>query len=157
MKIRFGTRLLISLALLGFLSTACQNNKDEAATVTFTQVYTQTLSGTFCKNCHIPGGSAWTNGVRLDFSTKATAFNTLMSVLPTGSSSIHTCGQVAMVSAGSPSLSYLAGVVVNSYNTPNFAGVTGCTPINDHVVSAYASPAEQTAILTWIQNGAKND
>ena len=148
-------RNVLALTIIAF-AIGCQKKEDEGTT--FSTIYAQTLGKTSgCANCHAPGGSGTNQGAQLDFSTQALAYSTLTSKKVTGSSKSSTCGTVNIVTAGSPSNSYLAGAVVGSHNVNNFAGVSDCQPITDHINGNYASASEQEAIISWIQSGAKNN
>jgi hypothetical protein len=113
---------------------------------------------TACIECHVPTGAATVNnGVQLDFSTQALAYQTLTAKKVTGSTSSGICPNVSIVTAGDPTKSYLAAVLFAKYNATNFAGVSGCSPYSVHLQDQNISDAEQTSIINWITNGAKND
>lgn len=153
----------LSLALLllaaPFLLTQCGKitTTTTPTSGTFASVYSILLSNN-CNECHIPTGAATTNNhVTLNFTSATTAYTTLTQNSVTGASSTGTCGTVKIVSAGSLSKSYLIGVLVQSYNISNFAGVTGCTPYSTHLQDTHLSSSDQTSLTTWIQNGALNN
>lgn len=135
------------------LLVSCGAPKDEPA---FTPVYT--ILSSACIQCHQPGGSATANyGVSLDFTTQASAYSTLLAGNVSASTTSTICSGVKIVSAGSPSSSYLLGTVVSTYNVPNFAGKTGCTPSNhNNLYGINLSSAQQTTLINWVQSGATN-
>ncbi len=155
-RYKFLMVLLMSGVLASLLlSVGCTKKKDDG--VPFTTVYTDTLS-TACLECHRPGGAATqTYGVELNFTSQATAYQTLTSLNVTGSSSTGICGGIRIVTPSSVEQSYLAGVLIESYHVNNFAGVSGCTPYSLHLSDQSLTDAEQSAIVSWIQHGALNN
>lgn len=148
--------LAASLALL----SGCGDTGTKTATTatTFTELYNNTLKvSVTCKGCHISGGAGTTAGAALDFSTQALAYSTLTQSTVAGGSSVGTCSSVRIVTASDPTRSYIVGMFVTSYQTANFGGKSGCTPINTHSTAGYMSAAEQSALLSWINAGAPNN
>jgi len=124
---------------------------------TFTELYTDVIQKTGCADCHTPGGSGTLAGVQLDFSTQAQAYSTLLNKSVTGTTSVGICSGVAIVTEGRPESSYLAAVLIPSYQISDFGGVSGCTPLNTHTEEQYLTSAQQTQIEKWISAGANND
>jgi hypothetical protein len=151
--------LIRASIILGMVLVLCRcGSKTEETTSsgTFSNVYSVTLK-TACIQCHVPAGSATAAGVTLDFSTQTTAYQTLTASVVSGGSTKNTCANISIVSAKNASKSYLAGVLFSSYNTSNFAGVTGCVPYSAHLTDQNISSDEQTSIINWINNGALNN
>lgn len=143
-------------AALGLLLNGCSKSEGPKSG-TFGNVYANTLSTT-CRSCHQPGGTAYASyNVLLDFSSQNNAYSTLLNRTVSGSSSVGTCGGIRIVSPSAPTSSYLAAVTVSSYSTSNFAGVSGCTPLNSHLTAYPLSSSEQTSLIAWINAGAPND
>jgi hypothetical protein len=117
---------------------------------TFSSVYNVTLK-TACIQCHVSPGI---NGVKLDFSTQALAYQTLLASKVTGNTTSGICPNVSIVVAGNVSKSYLAAVLIAKYNTPNFSSVSGCSPYSVHLQDQNLSAAEQTSLTDWISGGA---
>ena len=143
--------LLITLARCGLVP-----DTTTPASGTFGSVYVA-LKSNNCTECHVPGGAATVAGAQLDFTTQSTAYTTLLSKSVSATSSIGTCGSAKIVTAGDVSKSYLAAVLISSYSTSNFAGVTGCTPYSAHLTDTNMSAAEKTSVTDWIKNGALNN
>ncbi|MCB0342207.1 MAG: c-type cytochrome [Pseudobdellovibrionaceae bacterium] len=123
---------------------------------TFSSLYSKLFS-TECASCHQPGGSGYVAGAPLDFSSTSTGYFSLFQSVG-GASNSGTCGSLSNVAAGSPSQSYLMGVVSSQYYEDNFGGVSGCTPINTHINGVVnLSTSEQAALEQWIQSGAANN
>ncbi len=143
----------VSLAIffaVAILLSRCGNKGP--ASGTFGSVYTVTLK-TACINCHQPGGAA----TALDFTTQATAYNTLFGNVR-GPIAVGTCGTVKIVVPSNPNTSYLPAALFADYRTAGnqMKGVPACTPfITNHNLNL--SDAEKTSMITWITNGAKND
>ena len=154
------TSLLVLTLALPFFLTDCgkiPGLDGTPASGTFGSVY-RTITTANCTQCHVPGGAATTDsGVQLDFTSQATAYSTLTSLNVTATSSKNICNGVKIVKSGEPAKSYFAAVLISTYNTSNFAGVTGCTPYNVHLENQNLSEAEKTSIVSWIQNGAPNN
>ncbi len=153
---RIGVLCIASAWILIF--TRCGSSPDpEPASGTFSNVY-KTFQKKGCTECHTPGGAGFTAGSQLNLSSQATAYTSLTTLNVTATASVGTCGTVKLVSSGQPNQSYLTAVLLDSYNTSNFGGVTGCSPFNGHLTSSYTySDAEKTSLVDWITNGAKND
>ena len=135
-------------------------DKEESATPSFTSLYNNVFGTTNCASCHQPGGQAFdTDGVELDFSTQANAYNTLTSKNVTGATSIGTCNGVAIVASAATN-SYLAAVLYDDYATSSFGGVASCTPYSarrqDANLSSLASQYKST-LIDWINAGAPNN
>jgi hypothetical protein len=148
MKLHHATLILRVLPL--FALTAC-GDLLPTTSGTFTDVYAKTLSS--CTQCH--DGSNATEYGSLDFSTQASAYETLVGTTVTGPMAAGTCGQVPLVAAGSPSTSYLTAVLFTDYAASFSSG--GCVPYATHLEDQSISPEEKTSIETWITNGAAND
>lgn len=158
-KLRGLAAIALAMALpaaLGLLLNGCSQSEGPKSG-TFGNVYANTLSTT-CRSCHQPGGTAYSSyNVLLDFSSQNNAYSTLLGRTVSGTSSVGTCGGIRIVSPSAPTSSYLAAVTVSSYNTSNFAGVNGCTPLNSHLTAYPLSASEQTSLIAWINAGAAND
>jgi hypothetical protein len=155
-KKSFIIQLLLTLSLLLVLCRCGQAPQETYTSGTFAHVYNVTLK-TACIQCHVPGGSATTAGVTLDFSTQTTAYQSLTTSVVSGGSTKNTCPNISIVLSKDANKSYLAGVLFDSYHTSNFAGVTGCTPYSAHLTDQSLSSDEQTSIVNWINNGALNN
>lgn len=148
---------LAPVAVVGILAVLPQcGTKTSAPSGTFTAVYTNTLS-TACGSCHLPGGSAAADGVKLDFSTQATAYSTLVGTTVAANDVVGTCGGVKLVAPSSPATSYLVGTLITSYGGTAFETATGtsCVPYAGHSVNLSAD--EESSLTAWIQNGAQNN
>lgn len=154
----FSACALVSLGSLAL--SGCAKKEDEFQEGTFSSVYHNTLKGT-CISCHVPGGAAYDiSGVPLDFSSKETAYQTLLSKDVSGqSSSASPCGGkgIRIVNPNHPSDSYLVGVLIADYAINNFAGVSGCLPYAGHLYDTHLSTSEKSSLIKWIQGGAQND
>lgn len=148
---------LATLVMAQILSGCGQLATPTATSGTFTSIYTSTLSKTTCVSCHEPGGSGYANGVTLDFSTQALAYQTLTSATVSNPSEKTNCSGVKIVYPSNASKSYLAAVLFSDYNANNFAGVSGCQPYTVHLQNLSLSADEKTSILNWINNGALNN
>lgn len=117
----------------------------DAATVTFTQVYTTVISQS-CTPCHtMAGGSGITIG-NLDMTTKAAAFTNLVNVPAAGASC---AGKGTRVVPGSPTTSILFLKVDRTDPAPCGSKMPlGLPPL---------SQANVDLIGAWITAGAKND
>jgi hypothetical protein len=145
----------VALALT--LTYCGQTTTTGPASGTFSAVYTNTLSQA-CIQCHVPTGAVYTvNQVPLDFTSQTTAYNTLTANKVKGQSSVGICGDVDIVKASHPELSYLAAVLFSDYSTSDFGGETGCTPYSVHHQDQHLSADEKTSLIKWITNGALNN
>lgn len=125
---------------------------------TFTNVYQIFTQSHNCNQCHVPGAPAYDqNGVKIDLTSQATAYATLVNQAISGQSSTGICGGVLEVSPGSPQASYLAAVLDSAYSTAGFAGVGSCQPFNGHLESEALSADEISSLVSWIQGGAQNN
>ena len=149
----FASVVVVALALA---LSGCGKKEESFTSGTFTAVYNQTIKGQNCNECHVPGGSAANVGVGLDFTSQATAYQTLVSEMVSGAGSSG-CSALKIVVAGSPSTSYLVPVLISSYATNGFGGQTGCQPINTHHSLVNLSTDEQSSLIAWIQGGAQNN
>jgi hypothetical protein len=153
-------KVVTRVALLATLSvgtaTLLSNcgKKDESTSATFSTVYTETLS-TACIVCHEVPGSGTQNGASLNFSSKALAYSTLTTGNVTATDAVGACGTVKLVTASSPSTSYLLGTIIESYRSDNFAGVTNCTPNRHETLNL--SSTQQSNLVSWVQGGAQNN
>jgi hypothetical protein len=138
------------LAVTMVFLVSCSKPDDSSQ---FTAVY-QTLNSNNCIGCHSSTGAATAAGVQLDFSSQALAYATLTTKTVTGTSSSGICAGVPIIVAGNASSSYLVAVLIASAAHTNFYK-SGCTPYNGHLSDTNISPADQQAIMNWIQNGAK--
>lgn len=120
----------------------------------FGDVYQNVIVSANCAaQCHVPGGTATSAGAQIDFTSQTTSYDTLTTKSVGGASSVG-CGAVKIVKSGDPSKSYLAAVLISTYNTTT----VGCTPLNTHITGiANLSETQKSSIVTWITNGAKND
>jgi hypothetical protein len=145
----------ISFCLILVICFSCSNDDTTTSDSRFTTLYNDLFSPD-CKNCHKPGADAYANfGVTLDFSTQDTAHSTLTSLKVQATNADPDCnGAVDLVVTGVPEKSYLAAVLISSYLTDDFAGVSGCTPFHSTTLSI--SSEEQSSIETWILEGATN-
>lgn len=150
--------LAASLVLAALLLPGCGKKDEESYTPgTFTAVYNQTLK-TACIECHVPSGAATVDShVDLDFSSASAAYTSLTTQYATGDSTPASCTTVKVVDPGYPQNSYLAGVLLSSYNTNDFAGKTGCQPYTAHLIDQHLSADEQSSLISWIQGGALNN
>jgi hypothetical protein len=154
-------RLIQATGLLALLMVLTHCGKVEEATGpasgTFGHVY-KAIKSNNCDECHVPTGAATVNSnVQLDFTSQTTAYTTLMNTTVTGGASVGTCGAVKNVTASDPTKSYFAGIMVPAYRMDNFAGATGCLPVNTHIEQYSFSGDEQTSLTNWIKNGALNN
>ncbi len=161
---RFQNLSLVVLSLLLLTLANCGKIEEAAKTVepaagTFTYIYTKTLK-TECIECHTPTGAATLEKrVAIDFTTQALAYKTLTEGLVAATDTVLICPNVKLVASGSPSTSYLAGLLLTEYYKSNdFADVSGCAPDSVHTEKKNAlSTVEKTSIADWITNGAKNN
>lgn len=162
MKLRFGLYFIFSVICFFeiFVTLGCNSSKTADTTTTsgtFTDIYKSLLS-TSCSGCHNPEGDVYkTSHVHLDFSTQATAYSTLTTLLVTGDTSKGICGNVKIVDPGSVSTSYLAGVLFSEYNVYNFDNYPNCKPYSAHLLDQHPSDSEKTSIISWINAGAPNN
>ncbi|MGK5083388.1 hypothetical protein WDW37_08775 [Bdellovibrionota bacterium FG-1] len=149
--------LILGLALLMMSCGQVASVTPDPVTANFSSIYSH-LFKTACIECHVPTGAATVaKGVQLDFTTQALAYATLTSGSVAAIDSVGKCPSVKLVVTGQVASSYLAGVLIQDYFKDNFAGVTGCTPYNVHLSDQNLTADEKTAIVSWIQNGAKDD
>jgi len=148
----FFTRLIPIVAVLW--TSAC--SELTLGTPSFSEVYS-TLESAGCADCHSPGASGFLAGAQIDLSTQAQAYFTLTTKTVTGTTSIGSCSGVSIVSAGAPERSYLAAVLIPSFQTDDFADVSGCTPLNTHTEEQYLTSSQQSKVEKWIAGGANND
>ena len=160
LKYTFLLLLSLSTALLLHGCGSKDSSSTTAASGTFTNVYTTVLS-TACIECHKPTGAATLqDNVKIDFSTQALAYSTLVTGSPTvhGASSVGTCANAKLVTPSTVATSYLAGTLFSTYDVNNFAQISGCTPYAGHLAMTLGiTTDQQTSITTWIQNGAQNN
>lgn len=142
---------VVLIGILFSLSGCSPATSEESAN--FTSIYNTVLSGT-CVNCHFPGGSAWQSGVTLDLSNMDNAYNDLLNRAVQNVSNPSQCMNVRRVQPGSPTTSFLMGVLFSDYNRNNFANVSGCQPSVAHLSYVNLSSTEKGNLATWINNGA---
>lgn len=148
----------LAVGLVGLL-VSCGKQTQAPTPGTFTAVYTNTLSSA-CIQCHVPTGAVYSAGggnVKLDFSTQATAYTTLIGVKVAGTSTVGTCGDNFLVVASGATKSYLAAVLFDDYSTANFGGQSGCTPYAVHHQDQHLSADEKASMVKWITDGALNN
>ena len=148
---------LIGLVLV-FLANCSKSNDLNSSESTFSTIYTNTLNPS-CIQCHKPGTPAYvTSGVRLDFTTQATAFSTLTTQNASGTTSGANCTSalIPYVQSASPTTSFLMAVLFSDHWSPSFVA-TGCAPYSVHHTDVSLSAAEKTAIVNWINAGAPNN
>lgn len=156
-------KIVLHVGFIFILTLVCSNcgKTPESGTTsgTFSDVYTKTIKGSSCVECHSPTGMAKLNyGVQLDFTSQSTSYSTLTNNnVVTASDMTGTCGSAKLIVSGSPSTSYFAAVLISQYNVSNFGGISGCTPYRTHLSDLNISAAEQTSITDWITNGAQNN
>lgn len=153
--VKYGVRIFLvgaSLAWTLFSLSGCSPATSEES-ANFASIYNTVLSGT-CLNCHFPGGSAWQAGVTLDLSNMDNAYNDLLNRAVQNVSNPSQCMNVRRVQPGSPTTSFLMGVLFSDYNRNNFANVSGCQPSVAHLSYVSLSSAEKGNLATWINNGA---
>lgn len=158
-QIKCSLSLIFTLLALGSLIfSGCSENKSNSnVDPTLTDLYSKVFSQS-CISCHVPGQSAYDlNGVTIDFTSKDLAYQTLVSKTVSGTSSTGTCGSAYEVVPGSETQSYLVAVLISSYSTDNFAGISGCTPYAGHHENSYLTDEAKSALVQWVQNGANND
>lgn len=151
--------LLVGVALV---LSRCGTQTNSAASGTFTDVYNSTLNVS-CGSCHVPGGKPAADGASIDFTSKATAYNTLTTLKVTGSVAKGTCGSVPLVagvgtaSTNNAAASYMPYVLFSDYTAP-ITGAGGCTPysLSIHGGGLNLSAAQEASILAWINAGAPN-
>src|SRR4051812_10536331 len=114
MQIRHLKVLLpLASATLALTLVHCGKIADSTpASGTFGSVY-NTLK-TACIECHVPGGNGASNGEKLDFTTQATAYATLVTTSPTALSGGAACSTVKIVVPSNSTYSYLIGVLVQA-------------------------------------------
>jgi len=165
LKIRyqFVLSFVLGIAAAILLSNCSGTSPDTTASLpnpnaqsgTFGSVYNMIYSKG-CIECHKPGGLATVdNNVQLDFSSQSNAYGTLLAGGVHGATSTGTCSAVSLVNTTTPAYSYILAEVVPGYSQANFGGVANCTPWAGH--TAALTSAEQTSLLTGIQNGAQNN
>lgn len=156
-------KLVVSLCFFyatAVLTTSC--TKDANITVvapTYSSLYSNVFynGNTGCVSCHAPGESAYdTDNVGIDFTSSSNGYSTLVGPDVMGNTSVGTCSAVELVDPGSPTSSYLAAVLISSYNSGN-VGKSGCTPYNVHLSDQNLSTEELSALEEWITNGAQNN
>lgn len=155
-----------SFIFIVFGLVRCSNNVTttascESYTGTFTNIYSHMIS-TQCTSCHAPGKSPYSDGLTsLNLSTAALAYSSLTSSSTgrvSGASSGLACQNILYVQSASPLTSYVMAVLSDDYASNNFAGMSGCVPLNSHrtgLVNLCAS--DVSALSQWIQNGASNN
>lgn len=149
--------ILVIVAALTLTRCGTQDPTTSLTPGTFASVYS-ILKSHNCTECHIPTGAATIDsGVKLDFTSQTSAFTTLTTSTVSGSSGINSCTGVKIVVPNSPSTSYLAAVLFSKYSISDFGGKSGCIPDNSHLTQNNLSTADQSSIIDWIQNGAKNN
>jgi hypothetical protein len=125
--------------------TTAADTPTDAATVTFTMVYSDVLSG-FCVTCHSPGGVGNSAGA-LNMSSQTLAYaNLLMSA---AGSSCKASGLERVV-PGNAAMSLLVEKVDSA--TPPCG-----TEMPDACGNSCLSAAQVQEIEDWINEGAKND
>lgn len=151
--------VIVALFLIAIVVARCGGDKKTSTSIqpTFTSIYSTILSQA-CIQCHVPSGVPYGSGVLLDFTSKTTAYTTLTTKVASGPTSGAACttNNISIISAGSPSNSFLMGVLFTSYWGTNFAGV-GCTPYNAHLSDQALGSAEKAALEQWITSGAANN
>jgi hypothetical protein len=149
---------LFSVFLMALVDCGSNNSSTDSngTSPNFTSIYSTILSP-LCVQCHQPGGAAVQQGVNLDFTSQASAYQGLTTSHVSSINESGTCGSVPLVSAGNPSASYLLAVVAQAYNIPNFAGANGCTPLASHIENGYVNQSQAGAIAAWIHQGAPNN
>jgi len=141
------------------LLTHCGSNSSSPSTAaSFTTLYTTTFQTNNCIGCHVAGGSAWTAGSRLEFSTQANAYSTLYQATVTGTAEAGTCGTALVVTPTNAAASYILAILPPATQTTNFAGITGCdpNPLTAHS-SVNLSATDVANITGWINAGALNN
>ncbi len=144
------------LTLVSILYTSCGERGTDSVEPTFSSLYANYFSSA-CVQCHSPGTDAYDDGVLFDFTTQESAYDSLLSRTVTSPSNPGLCLGVKIVDAGNAKNSYLTGVLLGSYNTNNFAGVSGCRPDQGHINRNDFPSSAQSALLNWINEGAQNN
>jgi hypothetical protein len=155
--IRALDKSLVFLVPIGILALPMFLSRCGKQSGTFSDVYTNVIQSANCSQCHVTGGSSQ-NTAQQDYSSQSAAYTSLTTKTVTGTGSgTAGCSGRSIVSAGAPASSYVAQLLVSSYNTAS----GGCTPLNTHLSGGLGvvnlSESQRTSLVTWIQNGAKND
>ena len=151
-------RIRLVYCAIGLLAlSACEDNPGSPAG-SFTQMYHNVIVPLNCALCHSAGGSAQiTHGIALDLSSQSLAYQSLMNNQVSDVLYTPTCGSVSYVVAGRPTSSYLAAVLDPRYNQPDFAGVSGCYPLKDHLAAYPLSAVQLNLLEGWIVAGLADD
>lgn len=146
---------VIMLSGVVFSLTRC-GKKEEKKSIeaNFTSLYSNVFSD--CSNCHAAGNERSARYPDLDFTSKETAYKSIVDVTP---SSLTGCGSFKYIASGSPDNS-IAYVVLDKELVIAFKGKNGTeckiTEPDAHGLTAGSAEA-LSAVKTWITNGAKND
>ncbi len=142
--------LLTCLLVMGFV-VGCGSKKEIlGSNPTFSSLYTGLFSKS-CVTCHQPGGSAWTDGINLDFSSQPAAYSSLTSLRSTA---LH-CTSLSLVQSGSPSRSVLLAVLFDDYST-----IAGTSCVGDAIhrdQNGNTASGDKSSLVSWIEQGALNN
>jgi hypothetical protein len=146
--------VLCAGAVVLLLVRCGSSSNTSSSSLTFTAVYSNTLQPE-CARCHIPNAAGSLAGATINFTTQASAFQSLTGAKVSARDVVGTCGSVNLVTPGTASTSYITATTISSSYSTNFV-VAGCTPYSHPGLPAL-SATDISNLVGWINAGAPNN